>query len=129
MFGWFKNKEKIDQTEKQMLDLIDEIRNTTKNITNNSAGAPMRAYPKLPDYQDYKPSEEKAPVVGINDVYTVGVNIEGKTIISLKSNSSTMVLTMGPYEVNRLVRLLLATLDSDDRDFEEKQEEQQEENE
>ena len=115
--GWFKNK---NETEKQMQDLINDIKNTTEALK----GKPMSQY-QMPSYQDSKDVNPINPA--INDVYTVGVNVDNCTIINLKSGMSTMTLTLGPYEVNRMVRLLLATLDSEDRDFEEKQ--QQEENE
>jgi len=111
--SWFKSKT-ANKTEEQMQALINDIKNTTEALRNKP----------VPEYQ--QPDIKNLPNPAINDVYTVGVNMDDLTIINLKSGMSTMTLTMGPYEVNRLVRLLLATLHSDDRDFEEKQQEENE---
>ena len=121
MFGWFKDKEKIAQTEKQMLDLINEIKNTTANLQ-------ARASLPTPKTLPTPPKEENTVPAHINDVYTIGNNINGDTIIHMKSGQTSMVLTLNADATNRMVRLLLATLDSEDREFEEKQK-QQEENE
>ena len=121
MFGWFKDKEKIAQTEKQMLDLINEIKNTTANL---QAKASLPTPKPLPT----PPKEENTVPAHINDVYTIGNNINGDTIIHMKSGQTSMVLTLNADATNRMVRLLLATLDSEDQEFEEKQK-QQEENE
>ena len=51
------------------------------------------------------------PPTDVNDVYTIGNNRNGDTIMNLKSGPSSMVLTMGPPEVNRMIRLLKATLE------------------
>jgi hypothetical protein len=51
------------------------------------------------------------PTTDLNDVYTIGNNRNGDTIISLKSGPRTTILTMGPAEVNRMIRLLKATLE------------------
>jgi len=112
--SWFKSKN-TDETEKQMQQLINDIRNTTEALKTK------------PMPQEYQYPDDTARLdPAINDVYTVGVNTEGNTIISMKSGMSTMVLTLNPYEVNRMVRLLLATLDTEDQDFEEKQQEENE---
>jgi hypothetical protein len=121
MFGWFKDKEKIAQTEKQMLDLINEIKNTTANLQAKASLAQPRAQPT-------PPKEENTVPAHINDVYTIGNNINGDTIIHMKSGQTSMVLTLNADATNRMIRLLLATLDSEDQEFEEKQK-QQEENE
>ena len=121
MFGWFKDKEKIAQTEKQMLDLINEIKNTTANLQAKASLAQPRPQPT-------PPKEENTVPAHINDVYTIGNNINGDTIIHMKSGQTSMVLTLNADATNRMVRLLLATLDSEDQEFEEKQK-QQEENE
>jgi len=123
MFGWFKDKEKIAQTEKQMLDLINEIKNTTASL---QARATLPTPKPLPT----PPQEENTAPAHINDVYTIGNNINGDTIIHMKSGQTSMVLTLNADATNRMVRLLLATLDSEDQEFEEKQKQkQQEENE
>ena len=119
MLGWFKDKEKIAQTEKQMLDLINEIKNTTANL---------QAKATLPTPKPTPPQEENTVPAHINDVYTIGNNINGDTIINMKCGQSNMIVTLNADATNRMVRLLLATLDSEDREFEEKQK-QQEENE
>ena len=119
MFGWFKDKEKIDQTEKQMLDLINEIKNTTANL---QAKATLPTPTPLPT----PPQEESTVPANINDTYTIGNNINGDTILHMKSGLTTMVLTLNSDATNRMIRLLLATLDSEDQEFEEKQEEQEE---
>jgi len=111
--NWFKAKT-ADKTEEQMQALINDIKNTTEAL--KSKPMPMAQPPAGVD----------APNPAVNDVYTVGVNMDDRTIINLKSGMSTMTLTLGPYEVNRLVRLLLATLHADERDFEEKQQEENE---
>ena len=121
MFEWFKDKEKIAQTEKQMLDLINEIKNTTASL---QAKATLPTPKPLPT----PPQEENTAPAHINDVYTIGNNINGDTIINMKCGQSTMIVTLNPDATNRMIRLLLATLDSEDREFEEKQQ-QQEENE
>ena len=120
MFEWFKDKEKIAQTEKQMLDLINEIKNTTASL---QAKATLPQPNPLPT----PPKEENVVPANINDTYTIGNNINGDTILHMKSGSTSMVLTLSSNATNRMIRLLLATLDPEDRDFEEKQ--QQEENE
>jgi hypothetical protein len=58
--------------------------------------------------------EVPGPSRDLNDVYTIGNNLNGDTIINLKSGYTSMVLTLTPPEVNRMVRLLLATLESDE---------------
>jgi hypothetical protein len=67
-----------------------------KDITSELADTISAITPPLPD---------------LNDVYTIGNNRNGDTIISLKSGTSSMILTMGPAEVNRMIRLLKATLE------------------
>ena len=91
MFNWFKNLFKKDN---QAVPLKVE---ETKELENTM----IPPLPQLPEHT-------------INDYYRVGYDSQqGFTTLTLMSDGSSMTLSMGPYEVLRLIRMLGATLDED----------------
>lgn len=53
------------------------------------------------------------PVTVIDDGYTVGVNVEGSTVLKMTTNNNTITLTMNDYGTRQLIKLLEATLEEE----------------
>ena len=70
---------------------------------------PEYKVPEMPSY--VAPPKDES---NINNVYSIGNNLNGDTIIHLNGGTTTMILTLSPGEVNRMVRLLLASLEEDE---------------
>lgn len=54
-----------------------------------------------------------------DDVYTIGIDLEGNTIVRLQSDDTNMTLTLTPYSVRKMIQMLEATLDDEDGNYDE----------
>lgn len=92
MFNWFKNLFKKE--EPQPVPIKVEEAKELENVM-------IPPLPQLPEHT-------------INDCYRVGYDSQlGVTTLTLMSDGSSMTLSMSPYELLRLIRILGATLDED----------------
>lgn len=70
--------------------------------------------PEVKQPQYIEPPKDEGVAANINQVYSIGNNLNGDTIVHLNGGNTTMILTLTPPEVNRMVRLLLASLEEDE---------------
>ena len=105
MFNWFKDI--FNKKPKEEMPVVPIQIEESKNLENKM----IPPLPQLPEHSS------------INDCYRVGYNSQmGFTTLTLMSEGSSMTLSMSPYELLRLIRMLGATLDEDimdvdDEDF------------
>lgn len=66
---------------------------------------------------EFHPSSYLSPPAAIdpmvNEGYTVGVDNNGKTVLRVDCNGSTITTTMNAAATRKMIRLLKATLDSE----------------
>lgn len=73
---------------------------------------PKKWVPETPTWRTGSPAYEEKTVK--EQSWTVGTNSDGKTVIKLFAEGSTMTLTLSQSSAKKFIRMIEATLDPDE---------------